>query len=194
MLKAKQKIITPREYFEIEETAEYKSEYYQGEIFAMSGASHNHNLIAINIIASLHNILRNSDCVIYGSDMKVQVDESLHYTYPDASIVCGEIRFAKSRDDIITNPLVIFEILSESTKDYDRGSKFTAYRKIRSLRDYIIVDQYEYHVEYFYKDASDKWSLEEFTHSDDKLTIRGIGSKLSLNTIYERVKWQKASF
>ncbi len=188
MQEAAQKIITPEEYFAMEEAAEYKSEYYYGEIFAMSGASHNHNMIAVNIIAALHSSLCNSDCVIYGSDMKIQVDEALHYTYPDVSVVCGDIEFVMGRDDIIRNPAVIFEILSESTKDYDRGSKFTAYRKIRSLRDYIIVDQYAFHVEYFYKDESDRWILNEFTDSDERFIIRAINRELSLNTIYERVK------
>jgi len=184
-----QKIITPEEYFAMEESAEYKSEYYYGEIFAMSGASHNHNMIAVNIIAALHGSLRNSECVVYGSDMKVQVDEAVHYTYPDVSVVCGDIEFAQGRDDIIRNPAVIFEILSESTKDYDRGSKFTAYRKIKSLKDYIIVDQYACHAEYFYKDESGRWTLEEFTNSDDRFIIRAIDAELSLNTVYERVKF-----
>jgi len=189
MPEAAQEIITPEEYFAMEEAAEYKSEYYYSEIFAMSGASYHHNVIAVNLIHALHSALIDKPCQVFSSDMKVQVDEAVHYTYPDVSVVCGDIEFARGRDDIIKNPAVIFEILSESTKDYDRGSKFTAYRKIKSLQNYIVVDQYACHVEYFYKNETGKWTLEEFADSDDRFIIRAIDAELSLKTIYERIKW-----
>ncbi|MCP4113218.1 MAG: Uma2 family endonuclease [Desulfobacteraceae bacterium] len=115
-----EKIITPEEYFQMEETAEYKNEYYHGEIFAMSSASVNHNLIVVNVIASLSNALKKSDCFIFPSALKVQVVKAEHYAYPDISVVCGDIGYGADRDDIITNPVVIVEVLSESTKDYDR--------------------------------------------------------------------------
>jgi len=180
--------ISSDEYFEIEETAEYKSEYYHGEIFAMSGASVNHNLIAMNISAGLYDSLRNSDCFVFPGDIKVQVAESAHYVYPDVSVVCGEIEYGTNRDDIITNPVVIIEILSESTKDYDKGSKFQAYRKIRTLRDYILIDQYAYHVEYFSKNELGKWMLDEFENLNDLFTVKSINVDLPLNSIYFRVK------
>ncbi len=181
--------ISSQEYFEMEEVAEYKSEYYQGEIFAMSGASFNHNLIASNIMIFIGNALQKSDCVVFTSDMKIQVDKDSHYTYPDTSIVCGDVEFAENRNDVIANPLVIFEILSDSTKDYDRGSKFTAYRNIASLKDYILVDQYAYHVEYFNKNEAGQWSLSEFKNMDDTFKIKSADVELSLKKIYNRVKW-----
>ncbi len=181
--------ISSQEYFEMEEVAEYKSEYYQGEIFAMSGASFNHNVIAGNTFAALHSSLSDYDCIVFSSDMKIQVDKESHYTYPDISIVCGDVEFAENRNDVIANPLVIFEILSDSTKDYDRGSKFTAYRNIASLKDYILVDQHSYHVEYFHKNEADQWSLSEFKNVNDMFKISSTDVELSLKTVYHRVIW-----
>ena len=179
--------VSPEEYFETEEVAEYKSEYFHGEIFAMTGASFNHNVISSNLVVFLGNQLRNS-CFVFSGDMKIQLDEDKHYAYPDLSVVCGEPEFAKERNDIITNPLVIMEILSKSTRDYDRGSKFTAYRNIASLKDYILVDQYAYHVEYFHKEAHQKWIFEEFKDLSDTFRISSLDMELSLNTIYHRVE------
>ncbi len=188
MLQPERKYISPEEYFDMEEAAEYKSEYYHGEIFAMSGASHNHNMIAVNILASLYNSLRDSDCVVYPGDMKVQIEEAEHYVYPDVSVVCGDIEFAENRDDTVTNPVVIIEILSKSTKSYDKGDKFKSYRKISSLRDYILVDQYTCSVEHFYKNDAGKWALDEFEDLNESFKIRSVGAELSLNAIYYRIK------
>lgn len=187
MLAQKKELISAEEYLKMEETVEYKSEYYHGEIFAMSGASHNHNVIAVNIAASLHGSLRNSDCFVYTSDMKIEVEKDEHYVYPDVSVVCGDIEFVDNRTDIIANPVVIFEILSESTKDYDKGSKFTAYRGLRSLQDYILIDQYSCHVEHFSKNEADKWELDEFKDMNYVLRIRSVDVELSMETIYYRI-------
>jgi Uma2 family endonuclease len=184
----KKEIITPGEYFETEAHAEYKSEYYYGEIFAMSGASVNHNLIVMNVGAGLYHSLKGSDCLVFPSDIKVELEKARHYAYPDVSVVCGDIEYADDRDDIITNPVVIIEVLSESTKDYDRGTKFQAYRKIPSLRDYILIDQYTCHAEHFFKNESGFWTLEEFQDMNDALSVRSVNAKLLLKDIYYRIK------
>ncbi|MGE0087374.1 MAG: Uma2 family endonuclease [Desulfococcaceae bacterium] len=181
--------LSAEEYLETEEHAECKSEYYHGGLFAMSGASFNHNLIAANMFMALGASLGRSDCFVLGSDMKIEVDKARHYTYPDLSIVCGDVRFAANRDDTVTNPVVIAEILSESTKDYDRGSKFTAYRNISSLKDYLLVDQYSCHVEYFFKDEKGRWGLEEYRSEDDCFIIRSVNAEISMKQIYHRVKF-----
>ncbi len=181
------KFVSHEDYFDLEETAEYKSEYYHGEIFAMTGASVAHNLIAMNTGAALHVALRDSDCVVFPPDIKARVDEARHYTYPDVTVVCGDIDYAGNRDDVISNPLVIIEILSESTKDYDRGSKFMAYRKIESLKDYLLIDQYARHVEYYSRVERNKWVLEEFKNMDAAIQIKSIGVALSLRDIYHRI-------
>ncbi|QTA86234.1 Uma2 family endonuclease [Desulfonema magnum] len=189
MAQAEEKeLISPEEYFAVEEAAQYKSEYYHGEIFAMTGASFNHNLIAMNLATRLHSALRDSSCFVFASDMKIQADEARHYVYPDVSVVCGDIEFLGNRDDIITNPVVIIEVLSESTQSYDRGDKFKAYRKIRSLRDYILVDQYACHVEYFFKNKAGRWELDEFETLEDSFNIRSVDVDLPLETIYYRVE------
>ncbi len=185
----KKEFISVRDYLENEAFAEYKSEYFYGDIFAMSGASHNHNLIAMNIATRLHTELRDSDCFVYAGDMKVQVDLAGHYTYPDVTVVCGDISFVGTREDTIANPLVIFEILSESAQDYDRGSKFTAYRNILSLKDYVLADQYGYHVEHFSKDNSGRWILAEYKGTCDKFQLISVATELSSDRIYDRVKW-----
>lgn len=187
MLANKKKLISAEEYLETEKIAKYKSEYYRGETFAMSGASHNHNVIAVNIMASLHDSLRNSDCFVYTSDMKTEIEKDEYYVYPDVSIVCGDIEFADNRDDIVTNPVVIFEILSKSTKNYDKGPKFRAYQGIPSLRDYILIDQYACHVEYFFKNKAGKWELDEFKNRNDVFKIRSVDAELSLEAIYHRI-------
>jgi Uma2 family endonuclease len=181
--------IAPEEYFAMEDTAASKSEYYHGEIFAMGGASHHHNLIAGNIFAGIHHQLRGSGCVVYMSDMKVQTEKAAHYVYPDVSIVCGDIEFAPGRNDTVANPLVIIEVLSESTRDYDRGDKFKSYRKLASLRDYILIDQYACHTESFFKNDAGIWEVHESDDMNDSLKIRSLDIELPLNDIYYRVKF-----
>lgn len=188
MPQPEKKRITSEEYFRMEESADFKSEYYQGEIFAMTGASFNHNVIAMNVASRLHESFYDSNCFVLAGDMRIQADKSRHYTYPDLSVVCGDIEFVDGRDDTIANPIVIFEILSDFTKDYDRGSKFTAYRNIHSLKDYILINQYAYHIEYFFKNEAGRWSLDDFKRLDDTFRINSIDIELPLNTIYYRVK------
>ncbi len=187
MAEPQKKQITPEEYFEMEASSEYKSEYFNGEIFAMTGASFNHNVIATNVLTEIHSALKDTDCFVLSGDMKIQADTDRHYVYPDISIVCGEIDFVDGRNDTVKNPVALIEILSESTRDYDRGSKFTSYRNIASLKDYILIDQYHYHVEYFYKNESGQWTLDELKSLPETFVIRSVGVNLTLEAIYHRV-------
>ncbi len=187
MPQLKKKFISPEEYFNMEESAECKHEYYHGEIFAMTGASVNHNLITSNVIVLLGNSLQNSSCLIFPSDMKIQIDKNNHYAYPDISVICGDIEYAENRNDIIANPVVIFEILSASTKDYDRGSKFTAYRNIASLKEYVLIDQYSVFVEHFFKKEKDEWGLKIYKNIADQLNISSIDAVLPLVSVYKNI-------
>lgn len=187
MLQPKKSVYTPEEYFVLEEQSEYKSEFYHGELFAMAGCTPNHNQITVNLITLLNTAFQKTLCRVFTSDMRVQVDRRRHYAYPDISVVCGEIHFAEGRTDMIANPLMIIEVLSDSTKDYDRGSKFTAYRNIDTLQEYLLIDQVEIHVEYFHKMEPDRWSLEEYRTLDDTFTIYSLDLALSLREIYARV-------
>lgn len=175
-------------YFELEAASETKHEYHRGEIFDMTGASARHNLIASNLITLLNNALGETDCFVFPGDIKVEVEPGEHYTYPDVSVLCGEVAFAAGRDDVIANPVVIVEVLSRSTEDYDRGSKFKAYRKLASLRDYLLVDQYSVSVEHFSTDGGGTWHLAEYEDRSDRLTIRSVAVELSLAEVYHRIE------
>ncbi len=180
-------IYTAEEYFETEQDAEYKSEYFYGEIFAMAGKTPNHNRITLNLAFIFNNRLKGKLCEAFASDIRLQIDEDKHYTYPDVMVVCGGLEFAKERKDTVINPVVIAEVLSESTKDYDRGTKFTAYRKIRTLKDYILVDQDKVHIEYFAKEKDGTWRFREYFNSEYILIIQSVDLQIPVKKIYERV-------
>ena len=179
--------LTPDQYLELERRASIKSEYFRGEMFAMSAASYRHNLIAANIIGELGSRLRGQDCTPLGSDMRVATSPAALYTYPDVVIVCGPPRFLDQQFDTLLNPAAIFEILSPSTQDYDRGSKFELYRTIPSLRDYILIAQDRVHLEHFSREPNGNWLLQESNQLDSSLTIPTLDLSLPLAEIYRRV-------
>ncbi len=188
MLQLQKATYTPEEYFALEERAEYKSEYYDGKLFAMAGCTPNHNQIVVNMIVAFETALRQTPCRVLTSDVRIQIDKRRHYAYPDLSVVCGTLEFAEDRRDMIANPLTIVEVLSESTRDYDRGSKFAAYRNITTLREYLLIDQDTVHVEYFHKDDNGRWVLEEYKDMDDVVTMDSLHLTLALQTIYARIE------
>ena len=188
----KKKTISADEYFKMESDSETKSEYYHGEIFAMTGASFRHNFIVSNLIISLGNEFKGFDCIVLPSDIKVELEYDRHYSYPDIAVVCGEVKMAKDRNDTIANPKIIVEVLSKSTRDYDKGTKFTAYRKIPSLTDFITVDQYAIAVEHYRKEGPGRWSLTEHENIDDSLMLPEFEIALPLSNIYDRIKLDEA--
>src|SRR5439155_7242290 len=132
---------TPEEYLEIDRAAQFKSEYFHGEIFAMAGASEDHNTITFNVAGLLHSQLRGGPCRGFSADMRVSTGEGEMYVYPDVGVVCGERRFVDARRDVLLNPTVIIEVLSQTTEAFDRGGKFEGYRRLESLRDYLLIAQ-----------------------------------------------------
>ncbi|MDI6794971.1 MAG: Uma2 family endonuclease [bacterium] len=187
MLKPNKQIYTAEEYFDMEKLSEYKSEYFYGEIFAMAGGTPNHNRITINLAGTLNAAFKDKFCEAFASDLRVQVEKGRHYTYPDVVVVCGELEFAEKRKDTIINPVIIMEVLSDSTKDYDRGTKFTVYRNIKTLQDYILIDQDIVHIEYFSKKEDGTWRLQEYFNMEEVLTLESIQVKISIKEIYNRV-------
>lgn len=185
--------ITPEEYLARERSAEYKSEYYNGEIFAFAGASREHNLIAGNIYSNLHQQLRKKNCEVYPSDMRVKVTATGLYTYPDVVIVCGRPQFEDEKKDILLNPFVIFEVLSPTTENYDRGTKFTHYRTISSLTDYILVAQDSIHVEHYVRQSDRTWLFSEYKSAEEKIQIESVGCELLVEEIYEKVEFENLS-
>lgn len=178
---------TPAEYLARERVAETKSEYRYGRIVAMTGASLNHNRIALNLGGELRQQLRGSPCEAFTNDLRVRVSQTGLYTYPDVAVTCGEILYLDEHVDTLLNPVVLIEVLSPSTEAYDRGEKFEHYKRLDSLREYILVAQDKVHVER-YVHQGDQWVMSELSALDDVLQIDAINCSVRLGDIYERVK------
>jgi Uma2 family endonuclease len=178
---------SPEEYLARERVSESRHQYYQGEIFAMSGGNARHSRISINLVWRLSQRLDGGRCEVYDKDMRIKVNTSGLYTYPDASVVCGTAEFEDDKRDTLLNPLVIFEVLSPSTADYDRGTKFQLYRGLSSLRDYVVVAQEQPYVEHHVKQPDGSWLLSEIRGLEESLPMEAIGCTLPLSDIYHRV-------
>lgn len=179
--------LTPEEYIIAERKATLKSEYLSGEIVAMSGASNKHNLITMNTANGLYNQVTERGCRVYASDMRVGIGAGISYFYPDIAVTCDRPRFEDDVLDILTNPQVIVEVLSESTESYDRGEKFAHYRQLESLQEYILISQDQVRVEHYLR-QDEQWLLSEFRALADVLPLVSIGAELSLNQIYRFVE------
>jgi Uma2 family endonuclease len=174
-------------YLEMENAADEKHEYYKGEIFAMSGAKVPHNIISANLLIALGQKLKGKKCKPFNSDQRIHVPSNSLFTYPDISIICGEVITLNNDDYNALNPTVIIEVLSKSTKNYDRGEKFKLYRDIKTLKEYILVDSESIHIETFRLNENDHWELEEYSSIGDTLVIKVIGETILLSEIYDNV-------
>lgn len=190
MSTAAKKRYTPQEYLALERAAEFKSQYLNGEILAMTGASREHCRIAANLVARTDEQLRDTQCEVFGSDMRVKVAATGLYTYPDATIACGELQFDDQVADTLLNPKVIFEVLSDSTEAYDRGKKFDHYRQIASLAEYVLVSQTEPLVERFVRQPDGSWRLAVFKGLDAVLDLEAVRACLSLTDVYFKVSFE----
>ena len=180
-------LITPEEYLALERKSETKSEYYAGEMFALAGASLRHNLIAGNVLAAIHIQLKGSDCQVYPSDLRVKVPQIPYYAYADVTVVCGQAQLEDEHADNLLNPIVIVEILSRSTERRDRTSKFESYRRIETLREYVLIAQDASKVEQYSKQPEGTWLFSETIDTHGTLKLASIGCELSLSDIYARV-------
>jgi Uma2 family endonuclease len=186
--------LTVEEYLAIERQAEYKSEYHRGEMFAMAGASLNHNRLCSRIIVSLAGRLAGSGCEILTSDMRVQTasdtDDAL-YTYPDVTIVCGKPVLTDGQRDVLANPSVIFEVLSKSTEAKDRSFKFQQYKRITSLEEYVLVSQWEPLVECYSRRPGAAWTdYSEARGMEAKLVLKSLGVEIPLAELYRDVEFE----
>ncbi len=182
------KFYTIKEYLEMENEALEKHEYYKGEIFAMPGASARPNIISINVIGVLINALKGKNCQPYGSDMRIYVQENSLFTYPDISIICGDVVSSNEDENTAIEPTQIIEILSPSTRNYDRGEKFMLYRAISALKDYILVDSESIHVEHFAINKEGLWQLKEYNKIYEEIFIEKLNVNLPMKEVYERSK------
>jgi len=178
---------TPEEYLVRERKAQYRSEFVDGRAYAMAGASRAHNLVAGNVFAELRAQLRGKPCEAYVSDMRVKVSRTGLYTYPDVVAVCGEPRFEDAHVDTLLNPILVVEVLSGSTEGYDRGEKFSHYRRLESLREYVLVTQDRVRVEHFARHG-EHWMLTEISDPEGVLALPSLDCALALRAVYERVE------
>ena len=181
----KQKM-TPQGYLDAERLAETKHEYFNGDVYAMAGASRSHTLISGNVYASLHAQLRQKTCSVYQSDMRVRVKPSGLYTYPDVVVTCGAEIFDDAHNDTLINPVVVIEVLSPSTESYDRGQKFRFYRGLPSLMDYVLVNQDSARIE-VYTRHPDGWLLTDAAGLESEVRLESIDCVLRLSDVYEKI-------
>jgi Uma2 family endonuclease len=181
--------VTPDEYLAAERLSEYRSEYLDGGVYPMTGASANHGRIVVNVATELALQLRERDCDVLVADMKIRLQGSRKFFYPDVCVICGNLQFHDDRKDIITNPDLVVEVLSPSTEAFDRGAKFEAYRTIESLKEYVLVSQDRPLVEQFVRSGDGGWKFTEATGLESSLTLPSIECTLNLSAVYKRVEF-----
>jgi Uma2 family endonuclease len=179
--------LTPQEYLAIERAAEFKSEFFDGEMFAMAVISKDHSRITVNLTGGFHAAIRGKDCDLFSSDLRVKVSANGLYTYPDLTIVCGPVDVEDEQADVLLNPTLIIEVLSPGTERYDRGKKFDLYRELDSLKEYVLVSQDQYRVEQFLRGNGSEWGYRVAFKEDDIVEFPSVGCSISLKDIYARV-------
>jgi Uma2 family endonuclease len=185
---------SPDEYLALEREASTKSEYLNGGIYAMTGGTPKHSEIASNIIMSIGLLLKRKQCHVYTSDLRIASANSQLITYPDVSIVCGEPQFRDTKNDVVTNPIVLIEVLSDSTEAYDRGKKFNYYRTIESLQDYILVSQQEPLIDLYSREPNGSWRIQSIAglDPDGEVIIPSINCQLLLADVYDGIEFTEA--
>jgi Uma2 family endonuclease len=182
-------IYTPEEYLELEEKALYKSEYRNGEIIPMTGGTTNHNQIALNFASSLLYVIRGKKYRVFIGDVRLWIPEYREYTYPDVIVTDGKPIYAGKNNTTVTNPLLIVEVLSKSTKNYDQGDKFTFYRSIPQFKEYVLVEQNQYQVMHYSKTNEGEWIFREYKCENDIVKLQHLDFEISLVDIYQDVNF-----
>ncbi|MBW4683683.1 MAG: Uma2 family endonuclease [Komarekiella atlantica HA4396-MV6] len=185
-----QRYYTSEEYLELEEAADYKSEYIDGQIIPMAGGTANHNRISLNLGSALNFAFKQQNYEVFAGDLRLWIPQKRIYTYPDVMILADEPEFFNNRRDIILNPQVIVEVLSKSTKGYDREDKFEAYRTITTFQEYLLIDQTRIHVEQFSKTGKKQWNLREYDEEDEAIALATVPFEISLQDLYNKVKFE----
>lgn len=177
--------LTRDDYYRLEETAEQKHEFYQGEIFAMSGGTFNHAAISLNVVTALKTKLRGKSCQPTNSDMRIETPEGL-ITYPDAAVYCGKPELTENQCSLL-NPVIIIEVLSPSTRRYDKIDKFTLYRAISSFQDYLLIDSEKIAVQHYRKSEPNEWILHDYLNITDSIYLKSIQETFSLIEMYDGI-------
>lgn len=192
MLAQSRNKVSREKYLASERLSETRHEFFDGDIFAMAGASKRHNQICSNLARILGNQLSGRPCNVYVSDMRVKSEALKKYSYPDLAVACEEESFEDEQEDTLLNPTLLIEVLSDSTEAYDREEKFFHYRQIASFSEYILVSQKNLRLERFLRQPDETWLYSEFHSPDDKIDFISIGCAVTLEEIYEKVKLEKS--
>ena len=181
---------TPAEYLALERSSDIKRELWNGELFAMAGASETHNLIVTNVVSELRTQLKGRPCKVYSNDMRVRIAPKKAYTYPDVVVVCGAPQFEDDRRDTLLNPTVIVEVLSPSTEAHDRGLKFESYRTVPSLQEYVLISQTKALIErYIRQEQTRFWMFDDFAGLDAVIELAAIACRLALAEVYDKIEF-----
>ncbi|MEM1167966.1 MAG: Uma2 family endonuclease [Cyanobacteria bacterium P01_H01_bin.35] len=189
-IQTENKIYTPEEYFLLEENAEYKHEYRNGEIIPMTGGTTNHNEIASNFCAYLKLALKGKNYRVFIGDVRLWIPDYNLYTYPDLMVIEGQPSYYQNRNDTVTNPSIIVEVLSKSTANYDRGEKFKFYRSIPEFKEYILIDQYQFYIEQYAKTSEEKWEVTYYQSEESILNLTSLDFQIAFSDLYERVDFK----
>jgi Uma2 family endonuclease len=187
------RLLTDEEYLAIERKASFRSEFYRGEMFAMAGASREHNLIAGNVFWRLRGQLDSRPCEVYSSDMKVRIKPTGLFAYPDVVVVCGGPQFADNERDVLVNPGLLVEVLSPSTAVYDRGDKALHYRQLPSLRELLLIEQEHLALEHYIRQDGGDWLIKRVEGMDAALELPSLNCRLTLAEIYARIEFAPAA-
>jgi Uma2 family endonuclease len=187
-----QKFYSSQEYLALENSAEYKSEFFNGHIYAMAGASPTHAQLTANITGLLHQQLRGKTCRSFSSDLRVQISETGAYVYPDVTVACPPLQFSEDDPNALTNPVVVIEVLSPSTEAHDRGAKWAHYQRLESLCDYILVSQDQMRLEHYERQEDGSWRYSVAENGEAFVTLESIGCRLKVSEVYERVEFISA--
>ncbi|PZV18451.1 MAG: hypothetical protein DCF22_01645 [Leptolyngbya sp.] len=182
-----QRIYTPDEYLELELASETRSEYRNGAIISMTGGTPDHNELAINLAAFFKSVLRGKPYRIFGADQRLWIPDRNLYIYPDVMVIEKPLQLQTGRTDTVINPCFIAEVLSKSTQDYDHGEKFSAYRTIDSFREYLLIDQYNIHIEHYVKTAANQWLLSEYDDPNITLSLSAFEAHIEIIDLYENI-------
>ncbi len=185
-----QKNYTPTEYLNLETNSEQRHEYINGEIIPMTGGTPNHNQIALNFSAALNLSLKRQPYRVFISDQRVWIPKKHIYTYPDVMVTPGNLQLQQGRKDTITNPIIIAEVLPNSTRNYDKDKKFAAYRNIPTFQEYLLIDQYTIQVEQYFKTAQKQWIFSEYNEPEETISLNSIDFQITLADIYDKVEFE----
>ena len=190
-VQTEKRLYTPEEYLDLEEKADYKSEYHDGEIIPMTGGTTDHNIIAGNFYKKFPLRIKGQSYKVFFADVRLWMSTYRRYVYPDVMVVQGKPIYDGSNKTTITNPLLIIEVLSKSTKNYDKSEKFDYYRSIPEFREYILIDQSKYHLEQYAKTSENQWLFTEYNSENEVLTLASVEVKIPLSELYEEVDFSE---